>query len=46
MDGIPKAAKPKSRHAKTKIAQGRMSVLELGNVAEACRQRGMDLTSF
>ncbi|BAQ68814.1 integrase, catalytic region [Rhodovulum sulfidophilum] len=50
MDGTPKATKPKARDAKTKIAQNRMSVLELakelGNVAEACRQRGMDRTSF
>ncbi|TDX22240.1 hypothetical protein EV657_13122 [Rhodovulum visakhapatnamense] len=41
MDGTPKATKPKGRDAKTKIAQTRMSVLELakelGNVAEACR---------
>jgi len=50
MDGTAKATKPKARDAKTKIAQTRMSVLELakelGNVAEACRQRGMDRTSF
>ncbi len=39
-----------SRDAATKVAQQRLSVLELakelGNVAEACRQRGMDRTSF
>ncbi|BAQ71307.1 integrase, catalytic region [Rhodovulum sulfidophilum] len=50
MDGTPKATKPRARNAKAKIAQNRMSVLELakelGNVAEACRQRGMDRTSF
>ncbi|BAQ70455.1 integrase, catalytic region [Rhodovulum sulfidophilum] len=50
IDSTPKATKPKARDAKTKIAQNRMSVLELakelGNVAEACRQRGMDRTSF
>ncbi len=38
------------RDAASKVAQQRMSVLELarelGNVAEACRQRGMDRTSF
>jgi transposase-like protein len=32
------------------VAQSRLSVLELarelGNVAEACRQRGLDRTSF
>lgn len=35
------AAKPQKRDADTKLAQGRLSVLELakelGNVAEACR---------
>lgn len=35
------AAKPQRREADTKLAQGRLSVLELakelGNVAEACR---------
>jgi hypothetical protein len=40
------AAKPQGRDADTKLAQGRLSVLELakelGNVAEACRQRGLD----
>ena len=38
------------RDAATKVAQSRLSVLELarelGNVAEACRQRGLDRTSF
>ncbi|MFC3061836.1 IS481 family transposase, partial [Paenirhodobacter populi] len=38
------------RDAASKVAQQRMSVLELarelGNVAEACRQRGLDRTSF
>ena len=38
------------RDAATKLARQRMSVLELaaelGNAAEACRQRGMDRTSF
>ncbi|PTW45710.1 hypothetical protein C8N38_113111 [Rhodovulum kholense] len=50
MDGTPKATRPRARDAKTKVAQSRMSVLELarelGNVAEACRQRGMDRTSL
>jgi transposase len=44
------AAKPRKRDADTKLAQGRLSVpelaKELGNVAEPCRQRGLDLTSF
>ena len=44
------AAKPQKRDADTKLAQQRLSVLELakelGNVAEACRQRGLDRTSF
>jgi len=38
------------RDADTKLARSRLSVLELakelGNVAEACRQRGLDRTSF
>jgi hypothetical protein len=38
------------RDAGSKLAQQRLSVLELakelGNVAEACRQRGLDRTSF
>ena len=42
------AARP--RGADTKLARSRLSVLELakelGNVAEACRQRGLDRTSF
>ena len=40
----------RGRDAGTKLAQQRLSVLELakelGNVAEACRQRGLDRTSF
>ena len=44
------AAQPQKRDADTKLAQSRLSVLELarelGNVAEACRQRGLDRTSF
>ena len=44
------AAHPRTRDAETKLAQSRLSVLELarelGNVAEACRQRGLDRTSF
>lgn len=43
-------AQPRKRDADTKLAQSRLSVLELakelGNVAEACRQRGLDRTSF
>lgn len=39
-----------ARDAVSKVAQQRLSVLELarelGNAAEACRQRGMDRTSF
>ena len=42
--------KDRSRDAATKVAEHRLSVLELawklGNVAEACRQRGIDWTSF
>lgn len=38
------------RDAATKVAQSRLSVLKLarerGNVAEACRRRGLDRTSF
>ncbi len=45
-----KARAPQKRDAGTKLAQHRLSVLELakelGNVAEACRQRGLDRTSF
>lgn len=44
------AEAPQKRDADTKLAQSRLSVLdlarELGNVAEACRQRGLDRTSF
>lgn len=40
------AALSQKRDADTKLAQGRLSVLELakelGNVAEACRRRGLD----
>ena len=43
-----KASEP--RDAASKLAQHRLSVIELarelGNVAEACRQRGLDRTSF
>jgi transposase InsO family protein len=50
MGRISTAAKPQKRDADTKLAQSRLSVLELakelGNVAEACRQRGLDRTSF
>ena len=42
--------KSRPRDAATKVAEHRLSVLELarelGNVAEACRRRGMDRTSF
>ena len=38
------------RDARSKLAEHRLSVLELarelGNVAEACRRRGLDRTSF
>ena len=44
------AMKSPPRDAASKVARQRLSVLELarelGNVAEACRQRGMDRTSF
>lgn len=50
MDQSTKARLPQKRDAGTKLAQQRLSVLELakelGNVAEACRQRGLDRTSF
>lgn len=50
MDGSSKTRKSPPRDAASKVARQRMSVLdlarELGNVAEACRQRGMDRTSF
>ena len=43
-------AQPRRRDPDAKLAQSRLSVLELarelGNVAEACRQRGLDRTSF
>jgi transposase InsO family protein len=45
-----KPAKPSRRDAASKLAEQRLSVLELakelGNVAEARRRRGMDRTSF
>lgn len=44
------AKKGRSCDAATKMAEQRLSVLELarelGNVAEACRRQGMDRTSF
>ncbi|MBZ0217263.1 MAG: helix-turn-helix domain containing protein, partial [Fimbriimonadaceae bacterium] len=44
------AKKTEPRDAVSKLAQQRLSVIELarelGNVAEACRQRGLDRTSF
>jgi hypothetical protein len=44
------ARKAAPRDAASKVARHRLSVLELarepGNVAEACRQRGMDRTSY
>lgn len=47
--GSPNATLRK-RDAGTKLAQQRLSVLELamelGNVAEACHQCGLDRTSF
>lgn len=50
MGRSPTAKKSPSRDAVSKVAQQRLSVLELarelGNVAEACRQWGMDRTSF
>lgn len=50
MDQSTKGKTPRKRDADTKLAQNRLSVLELakelGNVAEACRQRGLDRTSF
>lgn len=45
-----KASGQGKRDATTKLAEHRLSVLELakelGNVAEACRRRGLDRTSF
>lgn len=50
MDQSTKAPKARKRDLDTKLAQHRLSVLELakelGNIAEACRQRGSDRTSF
>lgn len=44
------SAAPQKRDAESKLAQGRLSVLdlakELGKVAEVCCQRGLDGTSF
>ena len=44
------AAQPRKRDADTKLAQSRLSVLELarelGNAPEACRQRCLDRTCF
>jgi hypothetical protein len=44
------ASRPQKRDAATKLAHARLSVLELarelGNVAETCRQRGLDRTGF
>jgi transposase InsO family protein len=45
-----RSTKARPRDAGTDLAQNRLSVLELaeelGNVAEACRRRGLDRTSF
>lgn len=50
MGRLSTAKKAAPRDAASKVAQQRLSVLELtrelGNIAEACRQRGMDRTSF
>lgn len=50
MGRSPTARKAAPRDAASKLEQQRLSVLELArelvNVAEACRQRGMDRTSF
>lgn len=50
MDQSTKAPKGRKRDPDTKLARHRLSVLELarelGNVAEACRQRELDRTSF
>ncbi len=50
MDQSTKGKSPRKRDADTKLAQSRLSGLELaeelGNVAEACRQRDLDRTSF
>lgn len=44
------AEKKVEKDAATKVARGRLSVLEmaeeLGNISEACRRGGMDRTSF
>ena len=42
--GRSMTARSAPRNAASKVAQQRLSVLELGNVAEACRRRGMDRT--
>lgn len=50
MDQSTKSRALWKRDADSKLAQRRLSVLELarelGNVAEVCRQRGLDRTSF
>lgn len=50
MSTTTKSPTPRKRDAKSKLAEHRLSVLELakelGNVAEACRRRGLDRTSF
>ncbi len=50
MGGTATSARKRGRVAGTKLAEQRLSVLELarelGNVAEACRRRGLDRTSF
>lgn len=47
---MDQSTKARKRDPDTKLAQHRLSVLELakelGNVAEACRQRGLDRSSF
>ena len=50
MGGASTATAARPRDADTKLARSRLGVLELakelGNVAEACRQRGLDRSSF
>lgn len=50
MDGLSKTRKSPQCDAVSKVAQHRLNVLELakelGNIAEACRQHGLDRTSF
>ena len=49
MERASTAVQAQKRDSDTKLAQHRLSMLELakelGNVAEACRQRGLDRTS-